>query len=446
MRNPNIRVLLTQNTFTNACKKLSRTGDIVMKNVLFRALWPEVLPDRSCTWKTDAMCFKRDGTYDESTFEAVGTRTQATSRHYNLIIEDDTVAPELEDLTAEMALPSEVDIEQAIGWHKLAVPLLDNPSQDGRIVVGTRWAERDLLSYVEENEPSYKFYKRAALEDEAGNADPDGKPQYPKRFDKEALIYIRDALGPYMFSALYMNTPMSSEAMAFQGEWIHYYDTEPRDLAVYTTVDLASDPKEVKNKQPDYNVVLTTGKSLSTGNIYVLDCWRQRANPGEVIDEIFAQVGRWHPIKVGIESIQYQSTLLYFVRERMASEKKHFSIEGLTHGKRSKEARILGLQPIAAAAKLWFRTSMTLLTSELLKFPLGAFDDMIDALSMQTRMWQQTRSGDDIRREERANDPLSLDSAIRELQERAMPRKGFPFDMQRGETNSPRMGLLGVEV
>jgi hypothetical protein len=124
INNPDYRCLIVQNTYDNATKKLSEIKTIVEKNELFRALFPEILPDESSSWRADSACLKRPGTFPESTFEVAGTKTRVTSRHYDDIIEDDTVAPDLDDLGIDSIAPSKDQIDQAIGWHRLAVPLL----------------------------------------------------------------------------------------------------------------------------------------------------------------------------------------------------------------------------------------------------------------------------------------------------------------------------------
>lgn len=428
IHDPNVRVLLCQNTFTNACQKLKRMRGTVEGNALFRILFPEILPTGRSTWKTDSLCLNRSKVFDESTFEAAGSGTQVTSRHYDVIIEDDSVAPEGDDLDIDVCAPSKDTVNKAIGWHRLADPLLNSPGESQKIVVGTRWGEVDLLSWIDENEPSYETYTRAAKEGEDGLPDVNGECVYPSRFNEEVLAGLEQTLGPYLYSALYMNSPMSSSQMTFQPEWIQYYDTEPSHLAIYTTVDLAGLPSETKG-DPDYNVVLTAGKDLDTGNIYVLDFWRKRANPGEVIDEIFAQYKRRKFLKVRVEAVAYQATLQYWLKERMRKEGTHFVVENFTHGKRSKEARIQGLVPLFAAGRVFIRSHYKHLEQELLSYPMGQHDDGPDTLSMQVPMWRATRSREDVKRDENAKNPLSFDSAIRELQGRQVKKQGFPYDV-----------------
>lgn len=434
VRDPNVRVFLAQNTFTNACAKLKSIKGQVEMNELFRTLFREVLPGTKSTWKTESLCLTRKGAYAESTFEAGGVRTQVTSRHYDLIIEDDTVAPESDDVTEDIACPSAEDISKAIGWHKLTIPLLVDPGKGQNLVVGTRWAEKDLLSYVDDNEKYYWSVERACRENEKGLEDVNGKTCYLSRFPEHVLDQIEQTMGPYMFAALYRNKPLSAVDMVFKPEWLSYYDNEPQGLIVYTTVDLATDPETAKGTRLDYNAVLTTGKCLQTGHIYILDIWRRHASPMDVIDEIFRQEKTWHTLRVGCESVAYQSTMLSWIKEVQQARKRFFTVEGITHGRKSKGARIMGLQPLFASGLIHMRREHGVLVNELLSFPRGENDDVIDVLSMQLKYWKTTRSREDVRRDAIMDDPLSLDFALDEIQKRNKPIQRFPFDVQRVKT------------
>lgn len=430
IRNPDVRVLLCQNTHTNACKKLAEIRSQVEKNPVFRALWPELLPDRSCTWTNEAVQLRRKKTHPEATFEAAGTRTKIVSRHYDIIIEDDTVAPDLDELGEENIAPTKDDIDQAIGFHRLVPPLLTDPTTGRILIVGTRWFERDLMSWTAEKEPYYITHTRACRELEDGSPSAKGEITYPERFSEEVLVELEAAMGLYMFSCLYLNLPIRTGDMLFREEWFNFYDTFPEKVITYTTVDLASDPNDTKG-EPDWNVILTCGKDLITGRIYVLDYKRLRCSPSEVIDALFEQVRTFKPVRVGIESVGYQRTLLYWVRERQRQQGLFFVIDPLTHGRKSKEERIRGLQPVFANGALYLRTWMQDLRSELLSFPLGAHDDVADALSMQLPMWRMTRSKKEQTVAEASKNPFTLEGAITSIRERNRKKVSLVYDTLR---------------
>jgi predicted phage terminase large subunit-like protein len=421
IRDPNVRILIAQNTFLNAQAKLRAIREQIEGNQLLRRLFPEIIPDSTCKWGSESLCIPRTARFPESTFECAGVRTQVTSRHYDIIIEDDTVAPDFNELGMENVVPTKDDIDQAIGWHRLALPLLVHPSKSRIIVVGTRWFELDLLSWIEKNEPYYTSYVRSCKETD-GQPDPKGVLTFPERFDETTLASLEISMGPYLFSCLYLNTPLASEMMIFRKEWFKYYESLPysRNTVFYCAVDLAGDPKVNKGKSGDYNVVMTTAKDLETGIIYVVDYWRKRANPGEVINEIFRQYNLYKFVKLGIEAIAYQGTLCYWVEERRRKMPDvYFTIEPVTYGNRSKEARVRGLQPLFAAGNILLRTWMSELCTQLETFPLGAHDDIADTLAEHLILWTATRTA---RRKDPKDpntyDELSLDRALVEMERR----------------------------
>lgn len=427
IRNPNIHTLLVQNTFENAVNKIRMIKKIVEGNQLFRTLFPELLPDSRCIWKTNSLQLKPSAGADTGTFDAAGAGTQITGRHYNLIIEDDTVAPDISDLQENNVAPTKEDIGQAIGWHRLAPPLLVNQADDQILVVGTRWFEKDLISWICENEPSYQSYFRACRENEEGEADENGHITYPERFDEQVLDELKASMGPYLFSCLYLNKPVRSDDMTFRPEWMHHYDTAPGNLMTYTTVDPGGDPEESEGVT-DYSVVMTCGKDLNTGYIYVLDYTRGKMNPSELVNSIFNHYRIYKPVTVGIESVAYQKALHYWVKETQRRESEYFFVEKIQDNRRSKEVRIRGLQPVFGNGHIFLRKWMKDLEGELLAFPLGAHDDLPDALAMQLDLWRRTKSKREEMQVQDGPDPMSVDQAIREIAERKKP-KGRVMDV-----------------
>ena len=392
----NIRVLLAQNNQDNARKKLKVISEQFKSNALLRALYPDILPSTSSQWSASSLCLTRTEAHPESTFECVGVRGQTTSRHYNIIIEDDTVAPDFDELGQETLAPSHDDVRKAIAWHSLCLPLLTNPSTDEIVVVGTRWYEIDLMSHIAKNEPQYTCIERSCREDSDGNSDPRGVVTYPERFNEDVLAEFEATLGPYFYSTLMLNRPVSVGDMLFRADWFQEYEILPsrQCLRVYTTIDPATDPQLSlsKSDEIDYSVVMTAAKDMKTGNIYVLEYFRQRCNPGEMIEALFDQVERWNPRIVGYENVAYQKSLDYWIKEEMRKQGVFFTLEPIKRtGKKSKETHIMGLHPIAAAKAIHVRPHMKELMTEFLSFPRGSHDDLIDCLAMQTQLWRRTQ-------------------------------------------------------
>ncbi len=395
INDPEMRILLTQNTFTNAVKKIGSIKQIVESNKLFRLCYPKILPVAGCKWSADSLCLNRKGAHPESTFEAAGTDTAVVSRHYDLIIEDDTVAPKFDQMTGAMQVPTQAEIEKCIGWHKLAIPLLIEPVGSQILVIGTRWCDGDLLQYIDEHE-NYVTIERSCREDENGKTSPIGKPTWIEtdngvpKFTEEVLTEIEGLLGPYMFAALYLNNPTAAGDQLFKSKWITYFNREVTNLLYCTSIDPAS-AKIAGSSDPDYNVITTTGLDPSNGHVYIVRYDQVRANPGEVIELLFEHHRAFHPIRTYLEAISYQRTLEHWIVERQKALGIFFNVDLITSHSMSKEARIRGLQPYFANNRIFLHDGMGELETELLSFPYGKHDDIIDSLAMQIPFWQDCR-------------------------------------------------------
>tara|TARA_R100000808_G_scaffold23402_1_gene51909 strand:+ start:1587 stop:3245 length:1659 start_codon:yes stop_codon:yes gene_type:complete len=436
--------MIVLNTFTNASKKLLAIRKLILESPLLPLLFPERMPTSSSTLSTEAITLPRTIPIADATFEAAGAGTQVTSRHHRCIIEDDTVAPEIDNMTGDVVEPTPEQVEKAIGFHKVAHFLLNDFKTDRRIVVGTRWAERDLFSHIREKEPQYKWLSRAAKELEDGTPSHDGECVYPERFDDEVLDEIRSTVGEYMFSSLMLNLPINPSTRVFQDEWIKFYDKPPQGLVAFTTVDPAPNDGSETGSDPDYNVVLTAGIQLLPGTvrIYVLDYFRDRCNPKKLIDQIFTHNTLYQPMKVGIETVAYQKTLAYWLKEMQTEKREWFSVEELKPPRKSK-AHVYGLQPMFEAARIFIQPWMTELRQELLSFPRGAHDDLVDALAYQQKFWKHAELVEQPETPEMFQSSRSGASLIHQLYGRHERKKGFPFDCQPGSKLGLQSGLYG---
>lgn len=441
---PEVRILLVQNTYTNACGKLAAIKQIFESNDLFKLLYPEILPDNECKWSSDAATVKRKGAYPEATWEAAGTGTQKTGQHYDLIIEDDTVSPSKDNLTGAMMQPTEAEIEKAIGWFKLASPLLIEPVDSQRVVVGTRWAENDLLGYIIDNHPEYNVITRAVKEKD-GKPDVEGEIQWPERFSQPVLDSLQVDLGPYMYSALYMNYPCSATNQVFQRAWINYYQTLQRDLIYCTAVDLASAEKE-QASDPDYNVVMTCALNPKNGHVYLVHYTRERMSPSSVINCIFDHYRSYKPVKVIIEGIGYQRTIKHWIEQKQRHNNQMFWIDLITGHKMSKVDRIRGLQPFFASNRIFIRPDHQDFERELLAFPKAAHDDLPDTMSMMLDFFNTTTALTEADKSDRLErNPRSVDLIINEIKNRKKVPHGYDMGILSHSLSPFDRGLLAKE-
>ena len=246
-------------------------------------------------------------------------------------------------------------------------------------MIGNNLGERCIMEQVIKYAPQLNFTaRRIPILDE------NGQSAWPEKWSVSEIEKERE-------SAEYMGTTdiwyrnkmcqcISPDSQKFKREYFRYYDRTPnlRNLNVYTTVDLAISQKV----NADYSAIVTVGVN-SAGHWFVLDVEYGRYDPTTTIDAIFAAVQKWHPLSVGIENVAYQAALQHFLEKEMPRRGTFFRITPLKAEKK-KEIRIDNIQPRFAVGTVWFRKGATWLDKiegELLAYPHGAHDDVIDALA-----------------------------------------------------------------
>jgi predicted phage terminase large subunit-like protein len=143
------------------------------------------------------------------------------------------------------------------------------------------------------------------------------------------------------------------------------------------------DPAISTEKEADYTAMVVVGVD-EFGLVYILDIVRDRLSPNELINEVFRLASIYSPIKIGIEDVAFQKSLQYSLNEEMNRQNRYLPIQPLRPAGRNKDQRIRGLQPLYANGRILHSkhvNKIEFLEDELLRFPRGKHDDIIDALS-----------------------------------------------------------------
>jgi len=370
-RDTSTRILQVSNTSPNAEKTVRAIRAIVESNKVYQLLFPECIPDFNHTrWSDRHACLNRKEDYPEATFESAGVGANIIRRHFNCLILDDIVAPKKDELVGDEIMPSRDDIEQAVGFLKLAPPLLIDES-DEILVIGTRWASYDHINYILEN-GGYDVFDRPAIVDE--------RPLY-KRFSINRLETIRLTMGSYLFSSLYLNKPLAKEFMTFKPDWIAYYEENelPKEGMGVVTHDPADPPTGKKSQ--DYTGIVSC-KHTKRG-VYVRRYARRRATDEQAINQAIDFAIEDKAAKIRVETDRY-AHLQFAYREAMKRRGVYFILEAVKTKGRNKEARIRQrLQPMFENGVIHIKRGMRELEDELFTFPAGKHDDLLDALAWQ---------------------------------------------------------------
>jgi hypothetical protein len=398
-RDPNERILIANETSTNAQRFLSAIRQHVETNQVFRALYSEIIPKdyrKVPSWSNESLTFVREWRGGEPTLDTMGMTGSMTSRHYTRIKVDDPISEE--------AAKSPTVMQDVITRIDKLFSLMVKPKEDSFELTGTRWALHDVYSYfLKKLGHRFAIFAR-------GVVDPEGELLFPELIDEAILADIRNTIGEYMFSCLYMNSPRDVANQDFNVEDLKYWrwSTDEESVLLYArdgtieeewpierlditvSVDLAVSEAITS----DRNAIITVG-CTPTGKAVVLHTFVKRCTPLDVIEHLFWLKNRFAVRAFGIEDVAYQKAFKYFLRAEFERRNQYMNIVPLkavpskrATGNNSKHTRIRGLQPVAATGRLYILPTQHELRNELADFPLGEHDDSIDALAHQLVMWR----------------------------------------------------------
>ena len=137
-------------------------------------------------------------------------------------------------------------------------------------------------------------------------------------------------------------------------------------------VDLAISQKE----SADW-CAITVMTTLPNGEVYIRETIRFKKPFNQILLEIQRLAAKWNPALIGIEAVQYQAAV---VQELVRQTK--LPIRGI-HPDKSKVVRFLPLLAKFEQNLVYFPTAFDpVVEAELLSFPVGANDDMVDSMSI----------------------------------------------------------------
>jgi len=212
-------------------------------------------------------------------------------------------------------------------------------------------------------------YKRAYNED--------GSLFFPEKLSHEFLEAQKRSQGSYIFSNQYLNEIIPPELQTFKQTWFKYYQSLPKKKSTFIFIDPAL--SEADTSDSTGIVVVHTDHDKRW---FIEHASRYRISPTKLIDFIFELNTRYQPQVIGIEEVAYQKALLYFLSEEMRRRKVIVPATGIKYSPdKSKQTRILSLVPRFEWGHVFLNQGMADLELELLQFPRGSHDDLIDALA-----------------------------------------------------------------
>jgi predicted phage terminase large subunit-like protein len=217
-----------------------------------------------------------------------------------------------------------------------------------------------------------------------------GDALHNERYPPEALGRIKATLSPRIWSALYQQNPVPDEGMYFQKGYFRYSRAFPdmRHSRIYTAWDFAIGEKQTN----DFTVGATIMQD-STDTLYVLDVHKLKGDSFSIVEAIIDVYQRWGQIPqtdylLGFEDGQIFKAIEPMLKKRMAERNAYPAYETLKP-LTDKLARARPLQGRMQQGRVYFLEDApwrSAAEQEMLRFPAGAHDDVVDALSWATRL------------------------------------------------------------
>lgn len=139
IRNPNLRILIDSELYTNSCTFL-RQIKLNLESPIFEILFGRF---KSRVWnESEILINQRTSKHKEASITVGGIGTTKVGQHYDIIIADDMNSPKNSN-TPENA-------EKVVDHYKYNLSILE---PDGEyVIIGTRYSDSDLIGYILANE------------------------------------------------------------------------------------------------------------------------------------------------------------------------------------------------------------------------------------------------------------------------------------------------------
>lgn len=406
--NPNVRILLANETATNVQHFLFKLDQIWRRNGVFQWLFPELIPDWGTVkrWNATEIVVPRENDYPEATIETIGVGGAVVSRHYDWI--------KLDDLVGKEASEQPDTMKKTIDWYQLCESLLEDPMLSWICNVGTPWGFADLDAWIRKHEIDVNIFERG-IYGLPGACE--GEPIWPTRFPEEAINRLRHKYDTLKFSCMYLCRPRDPASGALDLAKLGSYTWKggciiPDAGIVKAVIDpnklhrtLRIDPAISEKPGAARSAIIVDGVH-SDGRVFILEAWAKRCQPSEMIEKAFEFQEKWQLDAWGIEGVAYQKVLKPIMEDEFRRRDMWVLIQLLNPDQKTKkENRIRGrIEPLQNRGQIWINPKRHAdFMTEYDEFPTGQTLDLLDAFAFGPDMWNKPIEGEDEEQEREAD-------------------------------------------
>src|SRR5918993_952658 len=269
-----------------------------------------------------------------------------------------------------------------------------------RVIMHTRWHDDDLAGRVKRQLAALgRSYISLTLPAEAEAHDPLGRQpgemlwDEPEGYNYGAFLRARkEESDSRTWASLYQQNPVPDEGDFFKSEWLHPVNNMPprEGLRLYGASDYA-----VTAQGGDYTVHVVFGVDYD-GNVYLVDLWRGQTSSDFWIEAWCDLVKRWRPMGWAEETGQIRAGVGPF-RDKLARERHAYVAREVFPTRGDKGIRAQSFRGLIATRGLRYLANApwrSELENELLRFPAGVHDDIVDACGLFGQLWDKVNSAE----------------------------------------------------
>lgn len=368
--NPNLRIRCLCQNDAKAKERLYEFRMNLENNPAVKLVFPDLKQADVGEWTKTKLYVERTARTRDPSFEAVGIMTAITGGRTDLLICDDVV-----DMRNAILYPSMRE-QIKMKFHGEIMGTMEPGGQ--MIYIATPYSTADLTAVLKAN-PEWKYMRYVI-----GNDKDPFFPLWPEKWTRELLRDKRNAMGSVEFDRAFHCTALSGNTVPCRPEWIRYYDAEflgdPDDYICIQGYDLAIS----KKSSADYFACVTLLYDPVRNLIFVVDAYKDRFTFAEQAQRIKRDHEKWQSDKLVIERVGLGGGLESYLTEKAP---------GLPiypyYPRGDKQKRFMETTPLLEDGRIFFHPSMNPSTNlmvaergdlitEMLEFPVGRHDDMVD--------------------------------------------------------------------